>query len=159
MPSGKPVFSFDAHNGSLMIFKNKVRISRSGCLAFFTQGAKGDKDIPIKSITAIQLKEPGYSTNGYIQFNLSGGDTSTGGVFDATKDENTVMLRGSSQYSQAKEAKSIIEKFIHEYVEDSNSSSQSMSDTEKIEKYYELYESGAITESEYKEKKEDILDG
>ena len=73
MAEDAPIHSFDTQGGALMVFENKVRISRSGCLSFMRHGAKGDKDIPISSITAIQLKEPGLTGSGYLQFNLSGG--------------------------------------------------------------------------------------
>ena len=53
------------------------------------QGIKGEKTIPLKSITSIQLKKPGM-TNGYIQFGILGGIESKSGVFNATKDENSV---------------------------------------------------------------------
>jgi len=162
MNESKPLYSFDGRNGAILVFENKVRISRSGCMAFFTQGgSKGDKDIPVSSITAIQLKEPGIGS-GYIQFNLSGGDTSTGGVFDATEDENTVMLSSSSQYEKAQEAKQIIEGQMYSGEAGSDaqtSGSSSLSDAEKIEKYHDLFERGAITQEEFEEKKAEVLEG
>jgi hypothetical protein len=36
-------------------------------------------------------------TAGFIQFTFSGGDESKKGLFDATKDENTVMFQSKDQ--------------------------------------------------------------
>lgn len=68
---------------------DKVVITRKGVINFVNQGIKGEKTIPLKSITSIQLKKPGM-TNGYIQFGILGGIESKSGVFNATKDENSV---------------------------------------------------------------------
>jgi len=161
MNESKPLYSFDGQNGAILVFENKVRISRSGCMAFITQGgSKGDKDIPISSITAIQLKEPGSISNGYIQFNLSGGDTSTGGTLDATEDENSVMLSSSGHYEKAQKAKQIIEEQMYgdEAEPDAQTSESSdLADAEKIEKYHDLLEKGAISQEEFEEKKAEIL--
>lgn len=158
MPDEAPIHSFDTQGGALLVFKNKVRISRSGCLSFLRHGAKGDKDIPISSITATQLKEPGLTGSGYLQFNLSGGSTSTGGVLDATEDENTVMLQNQEQYRKAKEAKQTIEELMYEDKStEANDGGSSLSSAEELEKYHNLLEKGAITEEEYEQKKKEVL--
>lgn len=79
-------------NGQIRLTKNRVIISRKGAKAFVTQGLKGDKEIPISRITAIQFKPADNLTNGYLQFSIEGGLESKGGVFAATQDENTVMF-------------------------------------------------------------------
>lgn len=157
MAEDAPIYSFDTQGGALLVFENKVRISRSGCLSFMRHGAKGDKDILISSITAMQLKEPGLTGSGYLQFNLSGGETSTGGVFDATEDENTVMLKNKKQYREAKEAKQTIEKLMQERGSNGGNEEGTSSDAEELEKYHNLLERGAITEEEYEQKKREIF--
>lgn len=158
MAEDAPIHSFDTQGGALLVFESKVRISRSGCLSFMRHGAKGDKDIPISSITAIQLKEPGLTGSGYLQFNLSGGETSTGGVLDAAEDENTVMLKNQKQYKKAKEAKQTIEKLMQERESTGgNGGDTSLSDAEELEKYHDLLEKGAITEEEFEHKKKEIF--
>jgi hypothetical protein len=79
-------------NGQIRLTQNRVIISRKGAKAFVTQGLKGDKEIPISRITAIQFKPADNLTNGYLQFSIEGGLESKGGVFAATQDENTVMF-------------------------------------------------------------------
>ena len=58
---------------------------------------RGDKDIPVSSITAVQLKPVGWATSGYIQFAYPGSMENRGGVLDAAKDENTVMFTKEQQ--------------------------------------------------------------
>lgn len=79
-------------NGQITIEGGWLTIHRKGVLAKSTAGlTKGDKRIAIRSITAVQLKMPGL-TNGYIQFTVPGGNESSRGVMDATKDENSVVF-------------------------------------------------------------------
>lgn len=73
------------------LFSDKITLIHKGVINFVNQGIKKEKIIPLKSITSIQLKKPGM-TNGYIQFDILGGIESKSGVFNATKDENTVMF-------------------------------------------------------------------
>jgi hypothetical protein len=54
---------------------NFVILQRRGFLARMTVG-KGDKKIPIGSISAVQWKPAGAMVNGYIEFSLSGGNES-----------------------------------------------------------------------------------
>jgi hypothetical protein len=79
-------------NGQIRLTQNRIIISRKGVNAFLSQGLKGDKEIPLSRITAIQFKPVDGFTNGYLQFSIQGGLESTGGLFAATSDENSVMF-------------------------------------------------------------------
>ena len=68
-----------------------------GLLGVALKGLKGDKTIYIKNISSIQFKNAGIFTKGYIQFTFSGGKEAKGGLFQATKDENTIMFTESQQ--------------------------------------------------------------
>lgn len=98
-------------NGQITLTKTRVIISRKGALGIMTQGMKGDKEIPIKNITAVQFKKTGGVTNGYLQLSLLGSSESKGGIFDATKDENTVMF-SSKQQPNFEEVKRYIDAII-----------------------------------------------
>lgn len=82
----------EGSNGQIRLTCNRVIISRRGTTAFITQGLKGDKEIPISRITALQFKHADALTKGYLQFSIQGGVESKGGVFAAVADENTVMF-------------------------------------------------------------------
>lgn len=96
-------------NGILSLSKNKIIIQRKGFISFLTQGLKGDKEIFLHSISAIQMKKAGIFTKGFIQFSFFGGQETKGGFFDATRDENTIMFKKSQQLDFEK-IKGFIEK-------------------------------------------------
>jgi Domain of unknown function (DUF4429) len=90
-----------------------VTITRKGVLAKANYGfTRGEKRIPIASITSVQLKKPRLS-NGYIQFSLAGGIESRRGVLDATKDENSVVF-GSAHARRFEQIRDFIEGKISE---------------------------------------------
>jgi hypothetical protein len=79
------------YNGQVTIDGEFLVISRKGLGAKLYQGLKGDKRIPISSITSVQLREPKV-TDGFIQFGMMGSIDSGGGVFAARNDENSVSF-------------------------------------------------------------------
>jgi hypothetical protein len=88
----KEFYEVIGSNGQIRLTRNRIIISRKGAMGFISQGLKGDKEIPISRITAIQFKHNDALTKGYLQFYIQGGLESRGGVFAATTDENTVMF-------------------------------------------------------------------
>ncbi len=96
-------------NGQIELQDHKITIKRKGALGLMTQGLKGDKDILISQISSIQFKEAGPFFNGYLQFAFVGGHDSKGGLWDATRDENTVMFN-LDQQSSFSAIKSAVEK-------------------------------------------------
>jgi len=121
--------------GQITLKPKRVIIKRKGFMAVAgAHGIKGDKEIPIKNITAIQFKPAGGLANGFIQFSILGGLEARGGIFDATKDENTVFFT-KAQEKGFKEIKRFIDAVIDEepitieelsiYKKTSNSDAQS----------------------------------
>jgi len=88
------------HNGQVTFDGHFVTIVRKGFLARATIG-KGEKRIPLSSITAVQLKPAGPMVNGFIQFSLPGGNEGRSKFgsqsTDAARDENTVMFTRKQQ--------------------------------------------------------------
>jgi hypothetical protein len=86
-------------NGQLAFDGATVTITRNGVMGRLTAG-KGEKRIPVRSITAVQWKPPGRLTRGFIQFTIIGGSESRSmagrRTADAAKDENSVLF-GSRQ--------------------------------------------------------------
>lgn len=79
-------------NGQITMFWSKISITREGRRAFFSRGFAGTKTIFLRHLTAVQFKEAGKFTNGFIQFVFPGSQEDKGGLFSAGKDENTVMF-------------------------------------------------------------------
>ena len=93
------------HGGILIVNKNNIIIKRKGINAFLLHGMKGDKEIPMKSITSIQFKRNGRITSGYIQFSIKGSSESKGGIMSATNDENTIVFskKEENEFEKAKD--------------------------------------------------------
>ncbi|HYD03164.1 MAG TPA: DUF4429 domain-containing protein, partial [Alphaproteobacteria bacterium] len=105
-----PIIEFKGRNGRIELYKDFVRLDRETFMGFMLHGLKGKKDIYFKNITSIQIKEPGF-TAGYLQFSIPGGNESSGGVFSATRDENTIVF-SAEDYVNAVKIKEYIEKRI-----------------------------------------------
>ena len=142
---------------TIKVTDNAIIITRKGFVNLVNQGIKGDKTIPLKNITSVQLKKPGM-TNGYIQFGLLGGNESKGGVFAATQDENTIMF-SKKNYEEMFELKEYIESYIFkdDNYSDSNNTIIPKSPVEQIKEYKELLDLEIITQEEFDKKKSDLL--
>ena len=144
-------------NGQLELYEDKIVIKRKGALSKLTQGFfKGDKSIYLSQISGIQVKPGSWATNGYIQFTLSGSNENTRGIFDATKDENSVIFA-----KKHNELVIRIKDKIEELKTSLNKSGaviNSLSPADEIKKYKELQDDGIITEEEFNKKKKDLLE-
>lgn len=83
------------HSGTVHFDGQLVTIAREGRLAKLAMGS-GDKRIPLRSISAVQLKPAGALTNGFIAFTISGGhernERRGGRTMAAASDENSVIF-------------------------------------------------------------------
>ena len=59
--------------------------------------SKGDHRIPIRQITAVQMRPAGPLANGFIRFTIPGAPSLRGGLQDATKDEYAVVFTRKHQ--------------------------------------------------------------
>jgi ribosomal protein L40E len=139
-------------NGQLELYEHKLVIRRKGGWALFSQGLKGDKEILIKHISSIQFKKAG-ATGGYIQFAFIGGLEAKRGVFQATRDENTVLFN-MNQQDDFKEMKRLIE---NQMLKIQNIKTEIKDELNNLEKLAELRDKGIITNEEFEAKKKKIL--
>ena len=132
---------------------NNVKIQPKGFMNFMNKGgSKGEKSIPLKSITAIQFKEPSLTT-GYIQFAYSGSNETKGGTISAVKDENTITFT-KKELDKARELVGLIESKRH--VSES-SPNNPVSAADEILKMKELMDAGILTQEEFDMKKKQLL--
>lgn len=143
-------------NGQLTIYEDRVIIERGGALGFLTQGLAGAKTIPMDSIMSVQFKEGNMWTNGFIQFGIIGGKEARGGVFNATQDENTVMIKAATN-DNAREIKDYIEGIILNRSKNKETVVQQVSPAEELKKFKELLDMGVISQAEFDAKKKQIL--
>ena len=149
------------HTGTVRLDAHFVTIIRKGFLARGSVG-KGEKRIPISSITSVQFKPAGPVVNGFIQFTLGGGNEGRSRfghqTVDAARDENSVVFhrRQSAQFAELRDA---VEKAIaarHRAHAHSPASAQE-SIPDQIGKLAALRDSGALTEDEFQQKKRELL--
>lgn len=97
-------------NGTVLFDGAMVIIRRSGAMARMTIG-KGEKRIPLRSISAVQFKPAGL-VRGFIQFTIPGGNerrSSFGSQStDAARDENSVLF-GKTQQAEFERLRDAIE--------------------------------------------------
>jgi len=93
MRARRSVVTAKGRGGTVTFDGRFVEIRRS---RFNAAGGGGTKRIPLRSIAAIQIKEPGWLTNGFVQFTIPGGNEVRAQfgrqAFDAAADENSVMF-------------------------------------------------------------------
>lgn len=144
-------------NGQITLAGHRVIISRKGLGAAFTQGFRGEKEILLSSITAIQMKKAGPLFNGFIQFSFGGGSETKKGLTDAVKDENTVMFRTGKQQEEFLRLKMAIDRERDALTRASVASSHGPSGIGEIERLADLFERGLLTEKEYRRAKQKAL--
>jgi len=143
------IIAAEGLNGEVIVFKNRIRISRENIslLQKTQQWGKGEKEISMKNVTSVQLRKPSSFTVGYIQFGQEGYVQAGGSQFDAVDDENSVTF-----------TKDDLEKFekVRDKVRELTSEDVEIKQAEKdpVETLKQRYAEGEISEEEFNKKKE-----
>lgn len=147
----------EGRNGQLELLEDRIRIKRQGSFAFLSHGFKGDKEIQIENISAIQFRKAGPVVIGYIQFSFLGSQESKAGIFDAAEDENTITFaqKSQDQFEKIKEKIESIKKTMR--TSSTAVPSVDFSCADELEKLASLREKGIITDEEFQAKKRQIL--
>jgi hypothetical protein len=97
-------------NGQVVIDGDWLTIERKG---FFGRvgHAKGDRRIPLGSITAVQVRPAGIFANGFIRFTVPGSPELRGGLQNATQDENAVIFN-KKQAGEFEQLRRTVEQYI-----------------------------------------------
>ena len=149
------IFDFKSKVGDgLKVYEDRIVITHSGFLNALSMGIKGDKTIFYSDLTSVQFKKAGFLA-GHIQFSLLGGRESTGGVFAACSDENSITI-----YSQDNEIAAKMVAYIQEKIKEARSPkvvSASTSTADEIMKLKNLLDMGILTQEEFDLKKKELL--
>lgn len=135
--------------GSIELREDRLVIRRTMVLGLLFHGLKGEKVIPYSSISAVQFKRAGM-VRGYIQFTLGGGKENTNGLFDATKDENSLLFDDNETFEKARE-------FVEQRIGSGASRPQHASPVDALDKLASLVEKGLITREEFDEQKSKLF--
>ena len=154
------IFKMKGHGSRIEVFPDKVELTPCGISGFLNHGLKGTKSIPFHSITAIQFKEAGLLTLGYLQFTISGGKENTGGVLAAAQDENSfTFTKADDNNNKAKQIKLFLEEQTHKLHKPQQqapaASGGSLAD--ELRKLAELKAQGVLTEPEFQAAKQRLL--
>lgn len=144
---------------NLTIDEIGITISRKGMINTINHGLKGEKTIPYSSITATQIKKPGFTT-GYLQLSIAGGKESTGGLQDALKDENTILFKTKKEHEVMIQLKEYIDaKILNRNTPQPQVQNivQEKSAAEQVKEMKELLDMGILTEEEFDQKKRELL--
>lgn len=148
------------YNGQVTVENDMLTISRKGMMATIVQGGKGEKRIPLRSVTAVQLRKPLAGTDGYIQFSILGAVDSGGGFMRARGNENSVSFYGS-QLPAFERVQQVVEEFIRTGGQSQQSvvstSAPSVDVADQLAKFAELRDKGILTEDEFQEQKRKLL--
>ncbi len=159
---GEILLSASGINGQMSVDENFVVIARKGINAKLTQGLKGDKRIPMSSVTSVQFKEASALMGGYIQIGILGGIESNSGIIGAQYDENSVNFR-KSQESEFRAIREFIENQIIERSKpqvitvQTAAPSVAPSKLDQLKQLGELRDSGVLSQDEFEAEKAKIM--
>lgn len=148
------------HTGSVSFDGSFITIHRKGALAKMTVG-KGEKRIPITSVSAVQWKPAGMMVNGYIEFSLGGGNESRSKFGSATnsavQNENAVVFTRKQMPGFESFKARIEEAIVAQHGLSHNTKPTDQSVASLIKELEELRKNGLITNDEYADKKAELL--
>jgi hypothetical protein len=154
MAAEEETFSVKGRNGQLTVTPTKIIISRKGAMGFMSQGHKGEKEISLDQISAVQFKKNGLATVGYIQFSFMGGSETKHGIGDAVKDENSILFK-KGQEPDFLRAKELIEQYRQALRQPATAPPSSVAD--ELEKLLALRDKGVLNEDEFAAQKARLL--
>ncbi|WP_353353551.1 DUF4429 domain-containing protein [Intrasporangium sp. DVR] len=136
-----------------------VTIKRTGFLARASVG-KGEKRIPLSSITAVQWKPAGPVMNGFISFTVGGGNETRSRfgsqTSDAVKDENSVIFV-KKQMPEFETLRSQVEEAMAARHRPSAPAPAAPDHLSQLKQLGELRDAGILSDEEFAAKKAEIL--
>jgi hypothetical protein len=147
------------HGGQVTFDGDFVTIHRKGFLARANVG-KGEKRIPLASITAVQWKPAGAMVNGFIQFTVPGGNERRSGfghqTTDAAHDENSVVFT-RPQMPQFERLRAAVEQAIVERSRGFATHAAPATAADQIAQLAQLHQTGALSADEFAAAKAKVL--
>jgi hypothetical protein len=157
-PTASEAFVARGRNGQLTVTPTKIIISRKGVSGFMLHGHKGEKEIDLLQISAVQFKKNGLATVGYIQFSFLGGGETKQGITDAAKDENAILFK-KSQEADFISAKELLDEYraaLRTPVA-TPPPTESASVADELEKLAALRDKGVLNDEEFAAQKRKLL--
>lgn len=142
-------------NGQLIVYPDKVRITRKGVFAKAYQGFfAGEKDIYYNQLGSVLVKQAGVATLGYISFASSGNVERRRRFFDAAHDENTVTFGRRVTPQFLENVRQYIEARMHA---PRIATVPAPDAAEQLVKLADLRDRGIVSAEEYEAKRKELL--
>jgi Domain of unknown function (DUF4429)/Short C-terminal domain len=158
-------------NGSLVVYEDRVVLTRKTIMGFIAQGFAGDRTIPFSNISSVEFRKPSLLANGYIQFIVPGTlpVMAKTGIFgtsqESLKDPNTIIFRAfnSDVPAKAETIYQLILNKIDEFAKIEGGKSVVTNDAklsvaDEIRKFKKLQEEGIISQEDFDRKKQQLLE-
>ncbi|WP_416477025.1 DUF4429 domain-containing protein [Streptomyces sp. LKA04] len=149
------------HNGQVTFDGQYVTITRKGFLARATVG-KGEKRFHISQISSVQWKPAGPFVNGFIAFSAAGGNERRSRfgsqTSNAVNDENSVVFT-SKHKADFEKLRAAVEAAIAAHHAPTAPAAAAGSVADELTKLTALRDQGAITDAEFQQQKQRLLEG
>lgn len=158
------LMSLKCTNGTIIVYEDRVVISRKGVAAFLLQGAVGDRIYYYSDLKTVEYRKPGM-INGYMKFIIEGTNDINAKVNllsstkESAQDPNTVILRAfnSKIPKESEKIFNLIMEKIKEYKNNTTKDTDKISEADEIIKFKKLLDDGIITREEFEKKKKQLL--
>ena len=153
------IFNADLPLGTLTVYEDHcvIKAKKNATTMMTTRTFfSGEKVLYYSDLTAVQYKEPGVLTAGYLQFEYPGsGNAGNGNPYQS---ENSFIIQ--KQYADmGKKIYKYINERIAEARKQKNASTvvNALSPAEELKKFKELLDIGIVTQEEFDAKKKQLL--
>jgi hypothetical protein len=159
-PHAQPAaMTANGHTGQVHFDGTYITITRKGFLARASVG-KGEKRIPLGSVSSVQWKPAGGLVNGFIQFEIpgQGGSRSAFGkqTTDAARDENSVVFT-KKQMPEFERLRGVIEQAIAARHNAPSQTAAPVSVADELAKLAALRDQGLLSPQEFEQQKARLL--
>jgi hypothetical protein len=142
------------HNGQIRIAGDWLTIERKGLGRI--GHSKGDRRIPLGTITAVQVRPAGALANGFIRFSVPGSVAARGGLTNASQDENAVIF--TKKQTDDFDA---VRRRVEDYITRRSAPASVTAAPDipsQLKQLADLRDAGVLTDAEFDSKKKDLLD-
>jgi Short C-terminal domain/Domain of unknown function (DUF4429) len=141
-------------NGQVTVSGDWLTIERKGLGRI--GHSKGDRRIPLGSITAVQVRPAGHFAVGFLKFTVPGSPEIRGGLNAAAKDENAVTFTRHHQ-AEFDAVRARVEEYIAQKSAPPSVVPAAPDITDQLKKLAELRDAGVLTDAEFESKKSELL--
>ena len=157
--SEKVIYEFETSLATLRVYDDYCELEHKKnavSLVITNKYFAGKKKFYYSDLTAVQFREAGKITDGYLEFEYPG--SRSGNSSGAYTSENSIAF-ASVHMGQMKDIYAFIDEKIKECKLGRSAGGKATTSADDLLKYSELLEKGLITKEEFEEKKKEVMSG